>query len=1206
MKQQADDADFDTLDTRHASVRWFAGTDARFAIGPSTGRSAHRRDPRRRHRHPRVVAARRPHVHARRAGAVGVARVRRVQGVARPRRHVSARTATEALGRDAVRARSCSRRAARSSPDSPEAEAFVAGDAQGDRRCTRSGTRSACATISARRPSTRSRSSPTASSRRENGIAGSVMDYNAAQHRAARASGRATTSMTTLGPYDYWAIEYGYRPLPPETGDRRSSRRSPRAARTSRCSRSRPTRTSIARPRPRREPVRPRHRSARVLSKRHRELSRELWQRAAGAAARSRARATTCCAAASTRGFRRCSRAAALAAKYVGGVHYAPRSRRHRRAAADAGAARQAARGARSSSRPASSPPTASASRRSSCAAGDRLPRHRRLRRRAGSIPTSAVARPACSALQTRGAGPAAERHRARAALLDTEVKVERARRGAHACPSSTPRCTASIWSELKTGEDDPARRAATCSASTCAASPTVAHAARRRRMPADARALLRAEATQLRGAAQAAGEHGQAATPETRAHLAEIRGHARRGAEGAAACGRASDVPQGRAKGSSCHDRRRERREITLAPLDNRALANLCGPLDANLRQIEAALDVTIAHRGGAFTIAGDAGAGRARRRGAAALLRARPRSRCRSTTSSSGLVEIATQPQPRAARRRRRRRAAPAHAPRRPARPHAQPGRVPQGHHEPRHHVRHRPGRHRQDLPRRRVRGRRARARRGQAHRARAARGRGRRAPGLPAGRPRAEGRSVPAPALRRAVRPHGLRQGGASSSSATTIEIAPLAYMRGRTLNHSFIILDEAQNTTPEQMKMFLTRIGFGTKAVITGDVTQIDLARGQKSGLIEARAHPRRTCAASRSRDFTSADVVRHPLVQKIIDAYERRAQRTHRRAGRASRAPGADARCRTPRRTRCAGGARCIVGRARAVRPGRRARSRVGEWCRAHGHARRPLRRRRADRRRSRRRSRRCSASDAGGVHAERHDGAADRAAHLVRARRHARTCAMHPTSHLELHEERAYARLHRLRRRAARPARAPDARGRPGGVPRAARGAAGRAARARDRRPAAGVGRAGRARRRSRARAACSCTWTARGCGKRARRTRRASYAEICALFDSVYVSFYKGIGALRRRDAAGPRTTSSPRRGCGAGARAARWCSCTRSSPRRRCASTRSWRRCPRTACARAHSRRRWRRSPASSSLPSPAAGQPVPRALAGARRAR
>ncbi|HET9670988.1 MAG TPA: PhoH family protein [Casimicrobiaceae bacterium] len=103
--------------------------------------------------------------------------------------------------------------------------------------------------------------------------------------------------------------------------------------------------------------------------------------------------------------------------------------------------------------------------------------------------------------------------------------------------------------------------------------------------------------------------------------------------------------------------------------------------------------------------------------------------------------------------------------------------------------------------------------------------------------------------------------------------TIELAPLAYMRGRTLNHSFIILDEAQNTTPEQMKMFLTRIGFGTKAVITGDVTQIDLARGQKSGLIEAARILKGVRGIAFVR-FTSADVVRHPLVQKIIDAYDR--------------------------------------------------------------------------------------------------------------------------------------------------------------------------------------------------------------------------------------------------------------------------------------------------------------------------------------------
>jgi len=103
--------------------------------------------------------------------------------------------------------------------------------------------------------------------------------------------------------------------------------------------------------------------------------------------------------------------------------------------------------------------------------------------------------------------------------------------------------------------------------------------------------------------------------------------------------------------------------------------------------------------------------------------------------------------------------------------------------------------------------------------------------------------------------------------------TIELAPLAYMRGRTLNHSFIILDEAQNTTPEQMKMFLTRIGFGAKAVVNGDVTQIDLPRGQKSGLIEAR----RILGGVRGIAFTefgAQDVVRHPLVARIIDAYDK--------------------------------------------------------------------------------------------------------------------------------------------------------------------------------------------------------------------------------------------------------------------------------------------------------------------------------------------
>ena len=101
---------------------------------------------------------------------------------------------------------------------------------------------------------------------------------------------------------------------------------------------------------------------------------------------------------------------------------------------------------------------------------------------------------------------------------------------------------------------------------------------------------------------------------------------------------------------------------------------------------------------------------------------------------------------------------------------------------------------------------------------------------------------------------------------------IEVAPLAYMRGRTLNQSFIILDEAQNTTPEQMKMFLTRIGFGTKAVITGDVTQIDLPKHQKSGLVEAQKILVNVKGLAFTQ-FLSADVVRHPLVQKIVNAYE---------------------------------------------------------------------------------------------------------------------------------------------------------------------------------------------------------------------------------------------------------------------------------------------------------------------------------------------
>jgi phosphate starvation-inducible PhoH-like protein len=101
---------------------------------------------------------------------------------------------------------------------------------------------------------------------------------------------------------------------------------------------------------------------------------------------------------------------------------------------------------------------------------------------------------------------------------------------------------------------------------------------------------------------------------------------------------------------------------------------------------------------------------------------------------------------------------------------------------------------------------------------------------------------------------------------------LEVAPLAFMRGRTLNHAFVILDEAQNTTPEQMKMLLTRIGFGSRCVVTGDTSQIDLPKGRTSGLVEAQA----VLAGVEGVAFTqfgAADVVRHPLVARIVEAYD---------------------------------------------------------------------------------------------------------------------------------------------------------------------------------------------------------------------------------------------------------------------------------------------------------------------------------------------
>jgi phosphate starvation-inducible protein PhoH and related proteins len=311
---------------------------------------------------------------------------------------------------------------------------------------------------------------------------------------------------------------------------------------------------------------------------------------------------------------------------------------------------------------------------------------------------------------------------------------------------------------------------------------------------------------------------------------------------------------------------------ELELSPVDNRALANLCGALDANLRQVEAALDVTIARRGAALTLRG---ASPQVEQAATALQRfyahaAEPLS---VDDIQLGLIELATQRHAAAAvpeddagaTAQLRTRRADLH------------GRTPNQMLYLRHIQEH-------DIT----------FGIGPA-------GTGKTYLAVACAVDALERDTVKRIVLVRPAVEAGERLGFLPGDLAqkvdpylrplydalydlmgfdktaklferNTIEIAPLAYMRGRTLNHSFIILDEAQNTTPEQMKMFLTRIGFGTKSVITGDVTQIDLARGQKSGLIEAR----RVLADVRGiafTEFTSADVVRHPLVQKIINAYE---------------------------------------------------------------------------------------------------------------------------------------------------------------------------------------------------------------------------------------------------------------------------------------------------------------------------------------------
>jgi phosphate starvation-inducible PhoH-like protein len=317
--------------------------------------------------------------------------------------------------------------------------------------------------------------------------------------------------------------------------------------------------------------------------------------------------------------------------------------------------------------------------------------------------------------------------------------------------------------------------------------------------------------------------------------------------------------------------ERQRAAKPLTLllAPADNARLARLCGPLDANLRQIETALDVVIARRGERFTLHGEPAA---TRRAAEALQRfyVQAEDDFDIDEIQLGLVEVVRQPQTLAETPQLLTRRAELH------------GRTP-------HQIEYLKAIADHDIT----------FGIGPA-------GTGKTYLAVASAVDAFERETVRRIVLTRPAVEAGERLGFLPGDLAqkvdpylrplydalwdlmgfdrvaklfekNAIEVAPLAYMRGRTLNHAFIILDEAQNTTPEQMKMFLTRIGIGAKAVITGDVTQIDLPRGHKSGLLEARE----VLADVRGIAFTkfgAEDVVRHPLVARIVCAYEDHAAR----------------------------------------------------------------------------------------------------------------------------------------------------------------------------------------------------------------------------------------------------------------------------------------------------------------------------------------
>ena len=304
---------------------------------------------------------------------------------------------------------------------------------------------------------------------------------------------------------------------------------------------------------------------------------------------------------------------------------------------------------------------------------------------------------------------------------------------------------------------------------------------------------------------------------------------------------------------------------DLLLSPINNNQLANLCGALDENLRQIETALDVAIARRGERFTLRGEA-AQTTRASEALQMFYARSKAPLSVDEIQLGLIELINRPL-------RKESLAGGASPALMTRKTELHGRTPRQVEYLKHIQEH-------DIT----------FGTGPA-------GTGKTYLAVASAVDAIERELVQRIVLTRPAVEAGERLGFLPGDLAQkvdpylrplydlmgfdkvaklfergAIEIAPLAYMRGRTLNHAFIILDEAQNTTPEQMKMFLTRIGIGAKAVVTGDVTQIDLQRGQKSGLIEAR-YILKDVRGIAFTEFQKEDVVRHPLVARIVSAYE---------------------------------------------------------------------------------------------------------------------------------------------------------------------------------------------------------------------------------------------------------------------------------------------------------------------------------------------